>query len=496
MSTLNQLYRHPLALLNDLYQLTMACGYWKAGIAEREAVFHLYFRKAPFGGSYAVAAGLAQAMEFIEDFRFGEEEIEYLATLTGNNGQALFDSTFLKALGEMRITCDIDAIPEGTVTFAPEPLVRVQGPIWQCQLLETALLNILNFQTLIATKASRIVRVAGGESVVEFGLRRAQGIDGGLSASRAAFIGGCDSTSNVLAGKLFGIPVKGTHAHSWVMCFGDELEAFKTYAEALPNNCIFLVDTYDTLEGVKNAIEAGRWLRTHGHEMVGIRLDSGDLAELSIAARKLLDEAGFPKARIVASNDLDEYIIESLHRQGAKITIWGVGTRLVTGGDQSALGGVYKIGSVRDIDPATKEPGPWHDRIKLSEQIVKTTNPGIQQVRRFYDDSGFVADAIYHHAEPPKDVWTICPYHDETPISLPATLQSRDLLVPVFRQGKRVYEPPPLKETRQHCLNEIAQLRPDFTRLKDAKPYPVGLEQSLYDLKLSLMAEARERITH
>ncbi len=494
MTALTQLYRHPLVLLNDMYQLTMAYGYWKSGIAEREAVFHLYFRKAPFGGGYAVAAGLAQAMDFIEAFAFDAEQRDYLATLTGNDGRSLFEPAFLNALGEMRMTCDIDAVPEGTVVFGHEPLVRVQGPIGQCQLLETALLNMINFQTLIATKASRICRVAKGESVVEFGLRRAQGIDGGLSASRAAYIGGCDSTSNVLAGKLFGIPVKGTHAHSWVMCFGDELEAFKTYAEALPNNCIFLVDTYDTLEGVQNAITAGRWLRDNGHEMVGIRLDSGNLAELSIAARKLLNDAGFPKARIVASNDLDEYQIESLHKEGAKITVWGVGTRLVTGGDQSALGGVYKLAAVRETDPLTQKPGPWQDRIKLSEEAIKTTNPGIQQVRRFYDEAGFVADAIYHHTDSPKDSWTVFPFHEETPITLPADLKSADLLVPVFRQGKRVYDPPPLKEIRAHCLNQVAQLRPHQTALKDAKPYPVGLEQSLHELKRKLTAEAQVQI--
>ena len=493
MSPLSEIYRHSLVLLNDLYQLTMAYGYWKSGLAEREAVFHLFFRRAPFGGGYAVVAGLAEAMDFIEHFAFDKEQRDYLATLTGNDGKPLFERAFLDALGEMRITCDLDAIPEGTVVFGQEPLVRVQGPIWQCQLLETPLLNLINFPTLIATKSARICRAAGDEPVVEFGLRRAQGIDGGLSASRSAYIGGCSGTSNVLAGKLFGIPVRGTHAHSWVMCFGDEREAFETYARALPNNCIFLVDTYDTLEGVRNAIQTGRWLRENGHEMVGVRLDSGDLAELSIAARKLLDEAGFPNARIVASNDLDEYQIETLHKTGSKITLWGVGTHLVTGGGQSALGGVYKLAAVRDLDPLTGQPGSWQHRIKLSEEPIKVTNPGIQQIRRFSDDQGFVADAIYQPTDPPGEKWTIFPFHKPAPLTLPGNLTTTDLLVPIFRQGKQVYDPPSLKDTRQHCLKQVAQLNPDVARLHHPEPYPVGLEQNLHELKAKLMAEAKEK---
>ena len=496
MTTLSQLYRHPLALLTDLYQLTMAYGYWKSRIADREAVFHLFFRKPPFGGEYAVAAGLAAAVDFVEAFGFDAEQREYLATLTGNDGKPLFEPAFLNALGEMRMTCDIDAIPEGTVVFGQEPLVRVQGPIWQGQLLETPLLNLLNFPTLIATKAARVCRAAGDEPVMEFGLRRAQGIDGGLSASRAAYIGGCDSTSNVLAGKLYGIPVKGTHAHSWVMCFGDELEAFQTYAQALPNNCVFLVDTYDTLEGVRHAIQAGRWLRDNGHEMVGIRLDSGDLAELSIAAKRMLDEAGFPKAQIVASNELDEYQIETLHQRGAKITIWGVGTRLATGGDQAALGGVYKLSAVRDINPAANELGPWQHRIKLSEQTIKTTNPGIQQVRRFSDAGGFLADAIYQAADPPTENWTLIRFRDLTPFRIPPGTKSADLLVPIFRQGQRVYDPPSPQAARAHCLAQLTQIPKGVARLHDAEVYPVGLEQNLHDLKMQLMSQARAAIRH
>ena len=321
MGVIHDLYGHSLALLTDLYELTMAYGYWKLGMAEREAVFHLSFRKQPFGGGFSVACGLHDAIEYLHRFRFDAADLEYLSTLKGNDGNPLFDGGFLDYLARFEFKCDVDAMPEGTAVFAYEPLVRVTGPILQAQIVETPLLNLINFQTLIATKAARVCLAAGDEPVLEFGLRRAQGIDGGVTASRAAFVGGCAATSNVLAGKLFGIPVKGTHAHSWVMAFGDELHAFEAYAQALPNNCVFLVDTYDTLHGVKHAVEIGRRLRAQGHEMAGVRLDSGDLAYLSIEARRILDAAGFPNASILASNELDESIITSLRQQGAKIAV-------------------------------------------------------------------------------------------------------------------------------------------------------------------------------
>jgi nicotinate phosphoribosyltransferase len=345
-----------LILLTDLYQLTMACGYWRAGMADREAVFHLFFRTQPFRSGYTVAAGLELAVDYLRSLKLTPEDAAYLASLRGGDGKVLFDADFLTALGTMDLGLDVDAVPEGTVVFPSEPLVRIRGPIIACQLVESALLNILNFSSLIATKAARICGAAKGEPVMEFGLRRAQGIDGALTASRAAYIGGCTSTSNVLAGRLFGIPVRGTHAHSWVMCFESELEAFRTYAEAMPNNATFLVDTYDTLEGVRHAIEVGMLLRERGQKFLGIRLDSGDLAWLSKEARKLLDEAGFTETVIVASNDLDEHLIESLKGQGACIGAWGVGTKLVTAYDQPALGGVYKLGAIR-------KPGdPWSYR--------------------------------------------------------------------------------------------------------------------------------------
>src|SRR5262245_39386033 len=334
---LENVYGGSLALLTDLYQLTMAAGYWKSGVSEREAVFHLTFRRPPFGGGYAIAAGIAPAVEYLRRFRFTTDDVAYLSTLRDGEKQPLFKPAFLAYLRELRFTCTVDAIPEGALAFPHEPILRVRGPILQAQLVETPLLTLINFQTLIATKAARIVQAARGGPVVEFGLRRAQGIDGGLGASRAAYIGGCAGTSNVLAGKLLGIPVLGTHAHSWVMFHGDELAAFRAYADALPGNCTFLVDTYDTIDGVRHAIEVGHELRARGHELAGVRLDSGDLAELSITVRKMLDDGGFPDAKIVASNDLDETLIASLHEQGAMIDVWGVGTKLVTCYDQPAL---------------------------------------------------------------------------------------------------------------------------------------------------------------
>src|SRR6267154_3372436 len=300
------------ALLTDLYQLTMAYGYWKTGKADQEAVFHLLFRKQPFQGGFTLCCGLADSIQYLRGFKFEKSDLEYLGQLKGNDGKRLFEPGFLKYLGSLKLRLDVDAIPEGTVVFPQEPLLRIRGSILQGQLVETALLNLLNFQSLIATKAARVCLAAKGDPVVEFGLRRAQGIDGALTASRAAYIGGCRGTSNVLAGKVFGIPVKGTHAHSWVMSFDDELESFEAYARAMPNNCVFLVDTYNTLEGVRHAAVAGQKLKAAGHRMIGIRLDSGDLAYLSIEARKILDEAGLEDASILASNDLDEHIIASL----------------------------------------------------------------------------------------------------------------------------------------------------------------------------------------
>jgi nicotinate phosphoribosyltransferase len=483
---LHELYRPSLALLTDLYQLTMAYGYWKSRTYDKEAVFHLFFRQNPFGGGFTLACGLTRALEFVERLRFDEEDLAYVATLAGNDGRALFDAAFLDELRAMRFSCDIDAIPEGTVVFPHEPLLRVRGPILQAQLLETALLNIVNFETLIATKAARIGLAAQGDPVLEFGLRRAQGIDGGLAASWAAYVGGASATSNVLAGRLFGIPVKGTHAHSWVMSFADEAESFAAYAEALPNNCIFLVDTYDTLAGVDKAIAVGRRLRERGHEMVGIRLDSGDLAYLSVQARRRLDDAGFPKAVIVASNDLDEHLIASLRGQGAAIDSWGVGTRLVTGHDQPALGGVYKLSAVR-------RPGEaWRYTVKLSEQAVKVSNPGILQVRRYATDGEYAADVIYDEERGVQEPGQMIDPVDLTRRKpLPAGARHEDLLVPVFRGGRRVYDSPGVHDIRARAQAQLAGFHGGVKRFVHPHRYPVGLEQRLFDLKTELVLKAR-----
>ncbi|MFO0602463.1 MAG: nicotinate phosphoribosyltransferase [Polyangiales bacterium] len=478
-------YSAPLTLLTDLYQLTMAYGYWKTGHREREAVFHLHFRKQPFAGGYAIACGLAAAAEWLASLSFSEEDVAYLATLTGNDGGALFDRGFLDHLRAMRFSLDVDAVPEGTAVFAQEPLVRVKGPLLQCQLVETALLCLVNFQTLIATKAARVCAAAKGDPVLEFGLRRAQGIDGALSASRAAFVGGCASTSNVLAGRLFDIPVRGTHAHSWVMSFGDELESFRAYADAMPNNCVFLVDTYDTLEGVRHAVTVGKELRARGHELVGVRLDSGDLAYLSIEARKILDEGGFPKAAVLASNDLDEHLITSLKTQGATIGVWGVGTKLATAYDQPALGGVYKLGAVRDPG------GAWQYRVKLSEQAVKISTPGVQQVRRFERDGLFVADMIYDSAGPAPTRTIVDPLDMTRQRTVDDSLAHEDLLVPVFRDGVRVGELPTAREARARTERQVASLHAGIRRFDHPHQYPVGLEKGLFDLRTKLILEAR-----
>jgi nicotinate phosphoribosyltransferase len=417
--------------------------------------------------------------------RFGEDDLAYLATVKGQDGKPLFTSAFLGALRGFRFTCEVAAIPEGTVVFPYEPLVRVQGPILEAQLAETALLNIVNFQSLIATKAARVCLAAKGDPVIEFGLRRAQGIDGGLSASRAAYVGGCSGTSNVLAGKLLGIPVTGTHAHSWVMSFATEAEAFEVYARHAPNNCVFLVDTYESLQGVRHAVQIGQRLRAQGLKLVGIRLDSGDLAYLSIEARKILDAAGFKDAVIVGSNDLDEFIIESLKQQGARIGLWGVGTRLVTAYDQPALGGVYKLSAIRQPD------GSWEPKLKLSEQLAKVTNPGVLQVRRFRGNT-FLGDAIYDISQPLPDRFTVVHPLDPTRRKhfTPET-PYEDLLVPVWRDGRAVYEPPPLEAIRERARQQLSLLHPAIKRFTNPHAYPAGLELSLDQRKLELVLQAK-----
>ncbi|RMG67456.1 MAG: nicotinate phosphoribosyltransferase [Bacteroidetes bacterium] len=466
------------ALLTDLYQLTMANGYFQQGLAEHETVFHLFYRRNPFGGGYALASGLPLVMEFLQQFRFQDDDLQYLSRLTGNDGRPLFEAPFLRYLQGLRFTCDLHAIPDGTVVFPHEPLLRIQGPIILCQLLETPLLNLINFHTLIATKAARICQATEGEPVLEFGLRRAQGEDGAMAASRAAYVGGVAATSNVLAGKRYGIPVRGTHAHSWVMTFSSEEDAFRAYAEAMPNNCVFLVDTYDTIEGVKKAIAVGKELAEKGHRMVGIRLDSGDLAALSIEARRLLDAAGMEDAAIVASNDLDEYEITQLKAQGARINVWGVGTRLVTAYDQPALGGVYKLSAIRAPGEA------WQYRLKLSEQPIKVSNPGILQVRRFFRDGMMAGDMIYNLEDGAPGL------RFETfggASQVFEGTEAQDLLQPVFDRGRLVYLGRDIHQIRAHAQAQLAQLPAPYRRLQAPDTYPTGLSPQLQALKQRLI---------
>jgi nicotinate phosphoribosyltransferase len=477
-----------LALSTDLYELSMAQGYWKNEVTDTQAEFHLFYRTNPFQGGYVVWAGLADVVEALRGFHFSARDLAYLASLPDREGKPLFDPKFLDYLGEFRFTCDVQAVPEGTAVFPNEPLIRVQGPILQAQVVETLLLTIVNFQSLIATKAARCAYAAQGDPVVDFGLRRAQGLDGGFSASRAAYIGGCVGTSNVLAGKVLGIRVLGTFAHSWVMSFDSEREAFEAFARNMPNNCVFLVDTYNTIHGVRNAIAVGLRLREQGHEMVGIRLDSGDLAYLSIQARRMLDDAGLPDAVVMASSDLDEFLIRSLKDQGARIGSWGVGTRLVTGYGDPALGGVYKLTAVR-----RPHQQAWAYKLKLSEQKAKTSIPGLLQVYRCSDASGkFVADAIVDEGEDAAAVPRIIDPNDNTKTkSLRGAVQREPLLVPIFRAGEPIYEAPSIHDIRTRAQDQLQRLDPGHRRFENPHLYPVGLSPTLNQIRDAMIAEAR-----
>lgn len=489
VSALRQIYRPSLATLTDLYELTMAAGYLATGLAQREAVFTLAFRKLPFEGGYAIAAGLDDACELLAGLRFDADDLTHLASLSGADDKPLFNEEFLQTLANLRFTGDVDAVPEGSLIFPHEPLIRIRAPLLVGQIVETPLLSILGFQTLVATKAARIVEATGGDPVLEFGLRRAQGPDGGLSASRAAYIGGVAATSNVLAGRLFDIPVRGTHAHAWIQAFGDEQTAFDAYAEAQPNNVTLLVDTYDTLEGVRHAIITGKKLRAVGRELSGIRLDSGDLAFLSIEARKLLDAAGFESTRIVASNDLDENIIVSLKAQGARIDTWGVGTKLATCYDQPALGAVYKLTAIKEAD------GAWRYPVKISEQSVKISIPGILGVRRYRGPDGiFRADAIYDEAlgapAPGSDL--VDPGDELHRRVVSADESFEELVVPVMRAGSRLALSPSVADIRAHAQAQLAALHPASRRLLNPHVYPVGLESRLHDRRNAAVLAARQ----
>lgn len=485
-------HNQSLALLTDFYELTMSYAYWKAKLDKQEAVFHLFFRKNPFLGGYTIAAGLEAVIDYLKNFRFDESDLNYLASIKGADDKPLFEPKFFEYLSQIKFSCSIDAIPEGNVVFPYEPLVRVQGPLIQCQLLESPLLNLINFPTLIATKAARICTAAGSDPVIEFGLRRSQGIDGSLTASRSAYLGGCVGTSNVLAGKLFNIPVRGTHSHSWIMAFDDEQESFQVYAEQLPNNCIFLVDTYNTLEGVKKAISVGKWLRQQGKKLVGIRLDSGDLTHLSIKARAMLDAEGFNDATILASNELDETVISELKRQGARINVWAVGTNLVTAASQPALDGVYKLSAIRS-------PGEnWKYKLKLSEQMIKVSNPGILQVKRYTDKDGrYIADAIYDTSIGINENAQIVDPLDATRLkNINKNWPSQDLLIPIFKDGKCVYDSPSLPKIRATTIQELSKLQTGIKRFLNAHEYTVGMEKNLYDLKVQLIKNIRLQTAH
>jgi nicotinate phosphoribosyltransferase len=474
-----------LTLMTDLYELTMMQGYFQHKNRNETVVFDMFYRNNPSGGGYAVMAGLEQLIAYIENLRFSEEDLAYLKSL------GLFSADFLEYLRGFSFSGDIFAIPEGTVVFPREPLVKVIAPIMEAQLIETAVLNIINHQSLIATKAARVCYAAKGDKILEFGLRRAQGPDAGIYGARAAMIGGCVATSNVLTGRMFNVPISGTHAHSWIMSFPDEYTAFKTYGEMYPHACILLVDTYDTLKsGVPNAIRVFTELRAAGHELknYGIRLDSGDLAYLSKRARAMLDAAGFSDAVISASNDLDEYLIESLKAQGAAIGVWGVGTRLITSQDDPAFGGVYKLAAVMGAD------GEFIPKIKLSENSEKITNPGNKKVLRVYEkESGKIkADLIclvgesYDESE---DLNLFDPLEPWKKTQLAAgSYELRELLAPIFKDGVCVYDTPPVMEIRAHCQRELQTLWDETRRFVNPHTVYVDLSKQLYEMKMGLLA--------
>jgi len=472
--------RKGLGLLTDFYELTMMAGYLKEGRAGQEVTFDYFFRSLPPHAGFAVAAGLAPFLDYLEHLAFGEDDIAYLRSLD------VFDEGFLRFLRDFTPRCTVQAVPEGTLVFPHEPIVQISGTIFETQLVETALLNILNYQTLIATKAARVCLAANGEPVLEFGLRRAHGPDGGLSGSRAAYIGGCMSTSNVLAGKVYGIPVSGTHAHSWVMSFPDELEAFRAFARSYPQRLVLLVDTYDTIaSGVPNAIRAFQELREQGIETrPAIRLDSGDLAKLSKTAYKMMGAAGFENPLIVASNDLEEDLIADLKRQGAKINAWGVGTHLITSRDSPSLNGVYKLVAVR-------QDGEWLPRIKISSNIEKATDPGRKHLVRYEDADGHpCGDIIYLSGETPGQLDSVAGRHRVHPhilVRLSDVWRGVELLETVFENGRRMVQTPSIQSIREHALEQIERLPDEFKRLRNPEVYRVLVSNGLGRLKEEML---------
>ncbi len=471
-----------LTMLTDLYEITMMYGYFKCNKHEDIAVYDVFFRKTAGDSGYAIMAGVDQLIDYINNLHFTNDDIDYL------RGLGLFDEEFLSYLSDFGFSGEIYAIPEGTVVFPSEPLVRVKAKLAEAQLIETAVLNIINHQTLIATKASRIVYAANGGTVMEFGLRRAQGPDAGIYGARAAIIGGCQSTSNVLTGQVFDVAVAGTHAHSWIMSFDSELEAFRAYADVYPDSCMLLVDTYNTLEsGVPNAITVFKELREKGHEPIGIRLDSGDLAYLTKRARKMLDEAGFPNAKICASSDLDEHIIRDLLQQGACIDSWGVGTKLITSESCPALGGVYKLSAI-------EMHGKLVPRIKISENVWKITNPGYKKLIRIYNNSTdkAIADLIMLDDETidvskPLTIFDPLETWKRTTIS---NFYIKEMLVPIFLDGKQVYESPSVMEIQAYSLADLDTFWDEYRRFTRPHIYKVDLSDKLYEIKKKMLLEA------
>ena len=472
-----------LTLLTDLYELTMMQGYYEKGQNEN-VIFDVFFRQNPCNNGYSVCAGLDQVIDYIKNLHFTYDDVDYL------RGLGIFKEDFLHYLSGFHFSGDIYAIPEGTVVFPKEPLLKVVAPIMEAQLVETAILNIINHQSLIATKTSRIVFAANGDGIMEFGLRRAQGPDAGLYGARAAMIGGGVGTSNVLAGQMFDVPVMGTHAHSWIMSFPDEYTAFKTYAEMYPDNCTLLVDTYDTLKsGVPNAIRVFQEFKDAGKPLIkyGIRLDSGDLAYLSKEARKMLDEAGFPEATICASNDLDEFLLHDLKMQGAAIDSWGVGTNLITSKDCPSFGGVYKLAAIQN------EEGEFVPKIKISENTEKITNPGNKTIYRIYEKaSGKIkADLICFADEvidPKQDLLLFDPMDTWKKTKLAGgTYTVREILLPIFKNGECLYKSPTLKEIAAYCREEKDTLWDETKRLFYPHRVYVDLSQKLYAVKQSLL---------
>lgn len=469
-----------LALLTDFYELTMMNGYLKNGMAEKTAVFDLFFRQGR-ESSFCIACGLEQAVDYIKNISFGKEEIEYLRSL------GTFGEDFLQKLADFKFSGDIKAIPEGTVVFPNEPLMIIKSSVFEAQLLEAALLNIVNFQTLIATKAARVSRAARGKGILEFGLRRAQAPDAAIYGARAAIIGGCVATSNVLASQMFGTDPKGTHAHSWVMSFDDELSAFRAYAELYPTNCLLLIDTYDTLKsGLPNAVRVFKELRQRGYEPVGVRLDSGDLAYLTKETRRVLDAEGFPNAKIFVSGDLDEYTIESLYVQGAQIDVYGVGTRLITSHSNPSLGGVYKIA---EFDGKPK--------LKISDNAIKITNPGEKELYRIYDGQTkmAVADLMclkeekFDFTKPltithPTDRWKKLTLDDYF---------VKPLYIDVIKEGRDVYKRGSVAEIQANCTASLNEFWSEYKRLDKPQIYKVDLSDRLYDLKQELLAKGGKK---